>query len=355
MLSKAHFAGWLLILLALSLLPVACLAPPEPITLTVYGWEDELTADLFTDFTAATGIRVEPVIYTSTEEGVESLRAGNAYDVMVTENRFVPTLIAEGLLAPIDQSHIPNFRNISLNFRDLLYDPGNHYTVPYSWGTTGLLVRTDLVEEPVRRWADLWDGRYAGRVAIWRGQSREVISLTLKSLGYSANEESPEALAAAEARLLDLRPHVLFIEDYSLVSAASMLADGTAVMAMGYSRDMIEGRQLNPNIEYLLPEEGAVLWGDNFVIPAASQHPKEAADLINYLLSGLVGASLIQRTFYALPNEAALALLGPALAGDPVLFPPQEVMQNTEIVMPLSPEGEERYARVWQNFLDGGE
>lgn len=354
MLQSTRFISLLLAVLALCL-PLASCAKPPPVTLTVYGWVDELTADYFTDFTAVTGIRVEPVFYDSTEEGVGDLRAGKGYDVLVTENRFVPTLIAEGLLAPLDHSHIPNFRNISLNFRDLMYDPGNRYSMPYSWGTTGLLVRSDLVEEPIRRWADLWDPRYAGRVAIWRGQSRETISLTLKSLGYSANEESPEALAAAEARLLELRPHVLFIEDYDLASAASILADGTVVMAMGYSRDMLEGRQRNAAIEYVLPEEGAVLWGDNYVVPAASEHPKEAADLINYLLSGPVSAQIIENTFYAAPNEAALALIDPALAADPVLFPSQEVMQNTEIIMPLSPEGEDRYARVWQAFLEGGE
>lgn len=352
MLCKVCWSIQLLTILALCMLLAGCIQP-EPVTLTVYGWADELTAEIFADFTAATGIAVEPVIYESSEEAVANLRTGNVYDVVVVENRFVPSLVAGGLLAPIEHSRIPNFRNISLNFRDLMYDPGNRYAIPYSWGTTGLLVRTDLAAEPVRRWADLWDSRYAGKVAIWRGQSREVISFTLRSLGFSANEESPAALAAAQARLLELRPHVLFIEDYDLASAASMLADGTAVLAMGYSRDSIEGRQLNPAINYLLPEDGALLWGDNYVIPRASRHQQEAAALINYLLSAEVGARLVERNYYAVPNEAALQVLDPTLANDPVLYPPQEVMQNTEIILPLSAEGEERYARVWEAFMQG--
>ena len=196
--------------------------------------------------------------------------------------------------------------------------------------------------------------RYAGKVAVWRGQSREVISLALKSLGFSANEESPAALAAVEAHLLQLRPHMLFVEDYDLVTAAAPLADGIIVLAMGYSRDVIESRQRNTAIDYVLPEEGALLWGDNFVIPAASRHPREAADLINYLISGEVSARLIERNYYAAPNEAAIQLLDPALAHDPVLYPAQEIMQNTEIIMPLSPEGEQRYARVWEAFLNSG-
>jgi spermidine/putrescine transport system substrate-binding protein len=141
--------------LAFCLALTGCTQPP--ITLTVYGWTDELAEDVFVDFTAATGIKVESITYESTEEAVENLRSGQAYDVVVIENRFIPSLVKEGLLATIDRSRLPNFRNISLNFRDLMYDPGNRYAIPYSWGTTGLLVRTDLVAEPVRHWADLWD------------------------------------------------------------------------------------------------------------------------------------------------------------------------------------------------------
>jgi spermidine/putrescine transport system substrate-binding protein len=271
------------------------------------------------------------------------------------ENRFIPSLAAEGLLAPLNHHKIPNFKNISLNFRDLMYDPGNRYTVPYTWGTTGMLVRPDLLEQPVTRWADLWDARYAGKVAIWRGQGREAIGLTLRMLGYSANDESPAALEAVEAKLMELRPHVLFVEDYDAVSAMPLLAEGRAVISMGYAADALLGRDTNAKIDYILPGEGALLWGDNYAIAASSTNQDAATKFIDYLLRPEVSAEIITTSYFASANEAALQYLDPALANDPVLYPPQADMRHTEIVLPLSTAGERRQAELWDRFTSAGE
>lgn len=332
-----------------------CGNPAPRAAVIIHNYEGDLPEAVLAAFTQETGIPVEYVAYEATEEAVANLRAGKAYDVVVMENRFVPALVAENLLAPIDHRKIRNFKNISLNFRDLVYDPGNRYSVPYSWGTTGLAVRTDLAAEPVTRWADLWDPRYAGKVALWRGQPREAISLTLKSLGYSANEESPAALAAVQERLAALRPSVQFVEDTDPVSAAPLLVSGAAVISMGYSIDVLLSRQQEAPVEYILPEEGALLWGDNFVVPAAAPHPQEAAELIDFLLRPEISAEIVQSNYFASANEAALAYIDPALTGDPALYPPQSVMERTEIVLPLSAEGEALYARVWDAFLAAGD
>ncbi len=147
---------------------VSCSSSVEPPpTLLLHDWEGYMPEAVLAAFTQETGVGVELVT------------------VVVIENRFIPNLVRNGLLVPLDHSKLPNFKNISLNFRNLMYDPGNRYTAPYSWGTTGLLVRPDLVEGPVKHWADLWDPRYSGKTSIWRGQMREVMGLVLKSLGYS--------------------------------------------------------------------------------------------------------------------------------------------------------------------------
>ncbi len=332
-----------------------CGSPVRRDPVILYNYEGDLPQTVLAAFTQETGIPVEYVAYEAPEEAVASVRAGKPYDVMVMENRFLPALIAENLLAPIDHRKIRNFKNVSLNFRDLVYDPGNRYSVPYTWGTTGMAVRADLAEEPVRRWADLWDARYAGRVALWRGQPREVIGLTLKSLGYSANEESPAALAEVQARLEALRPSVQFVEDTDPVSAAPLLVSGAAIISMGYSIDVLLSHQQEAPVEYVLPEEGALLWGDNFVIPAAAPHPQAAAALIDFLLRPEISAEIVQTNYFASANEAALAYIDPALTGDPALYPPQSVMDRTEIVLPLSAEGEALYARVWDAFLAAGD
>jgi spermidine/putrescine transport system substrate-binding protein len=340
-----------LVLLVLAALWIGGCSSRSQAPLLLHDFVGDVPDAVLASFTEETGIPVTRIPYESTEEAFANLQAGKQYDLVVMENRYVPALVEAGLLAPLDYQQIPNFKNISLNFRDLIYDPGNRYSVPYTWGTTGVLVRTDLVKQPVTRWADLWQPELAGKVAIWRGQPREFIALTLKSLGYSANDESPAALAEVRTRLLELRPNILFTEDYDQVSATPVLASGQALVAMGYSADALLGRAADAPIAYVLPAEGAVLWGDNYVIPAASTNRAAAMQLLNYLLRPEVAAEIMTIGYFTSANEAARQIVDPALANDPVLYPPQEVMQATEILLPLTPDGERRYAELWDEFV----
>lgn len=339
----------ILLVLATSGLGGCDARPIAPIIL--HDFAGDVPDEVLAGFTRETGIRVTRAAYESTEEAFANLQGGKQFDLVVMENRFIPALIGAGLLAPLNHQKLPNFKNISLNFRDLIYDPGNKYSVPYTWGTTGMLVRTDLVDGPVTRWSDLWKPAFAGKVAIWRGQPREVIALTLKSLGYSANDESPEAMAAACERLFALRPHVLFVEDYDQVTAAPLLASGKAIIAMGYGADALLSRATEAPAEYILPAEGAVLWGDNYVIPATSANQDAALQLLDYLLRPEVAAEIMTIGYFTSANDAARQFVAPALANDPILYPPQEDMLGTEIVLPLSAEGERRYAELWSDFL----
>ena len=319
--------------------------------LVLYDWEEDIPQSVLDAFTAEYGIQVEYAVYEATEEAVDSLRAGNAYDVVVMENRFIPALIEEALLARIDRGDIPNFKNISLNFRGLIYDPDNQYSIPYSWGTTGMVVRPDLLAEPITRWADLWDARYAGRVAFYRGQSREAIGLTLKSLGYSVNAEDPAALQAVSDRLQELRPMVRFSEDYDPVTVARPLADGAVVAAMGYTIDVVEGRALGVDLQYVLPAEGGLLWGDNFVIPATHENYAAALQFIDFVLRPETSAAIMNAKHFAMANDAAMPYVKPTLAQDRMVFPSETQMANIEIVLPLSRAGEELYAQVWTQFI----
>ena len=330
-------------------------APPPPLAqeLTFYDWAGDMPQSVLDAYTREYGVKVNYLTYESVEEAVANLRAGQVYDVVVIESRSVPLLAQEGLLAELNHGNVSHFKNIAANFRELAYDPGNRYCIPYNWGTTGLVVRGDLVAEPVTRWADLWDPRYAGRVGLWLGQRREVIALTLKSLGYSANSENPAELEAALKRLNELKPHVLKLEDFDPVTSAEAMSSGKAVLAMGYARDVLDGREQNPAITYVLPAEGALLWGDTFVIPANSTRKHAAEVFLNFLLRPDINARIANENRYATPNEAALPLIDSAIRNDPVVFPPNQAMLNAELVLPLSPAGEKRYADLWARFMDG--
>jgi spermidine/putrescine transport system substrate-binding protein len=335
--------------------PAAPSPPPLAQELTFYDWAGDMPQSVLDAFTREYGAKVSYLTYESVEEAVANLRAGQVYDVVVMESRSVPILAQEGLLAELDHGNLTNFKNIAANFRDLTYDPGNRYCVPFNWGTTGLVVRSDLAAEPVTRWTDLWDPRYADRVGLWMGQQREVIALALKSLGHSANSENPAELEAALQRLNQLKPHVLKLEDFDPTTSAEAMSGGKVVLAMGYANDVLTGREKNDAIRYVLPAEGALLWGDTFTIPAKSPHKHTAEVFINFLLRGDINAQIANENRYATPNEAARPFMNPAILNDPVIFPPNQDLQNAELVLPLSPAGEKLYADLWARFLADGE
>jgi spermidine/putrescine transport system substrate-binding protein len=331
-----------------------CGSPTPPAAELIYrDWEGVMPQSVLDAFTAEFGIPVTYIPYEAQEDAVAEMRAGQVYDVVVLENQLIPPLVADGLLAEIDYRHVPNFKNISANFRDLVYDPQNAHSVPYSWGTTGLVVRTDLVEEPITGWGALWNPHYAGKITGWT-LSRYMIGLTLKSLGYSLNTEDPTSLEVAEKRLLALRPHITLLEWEPAVSVP-YLTSGEAVIAVGQADDVLIGQEQNPAIQYILPVEGAILWGDNWTIPTDSPHKEAAEQFINFLLRPEISAQIINETYYWLPNDAALDLVDPAIRDNPAIFPPAEDLRNAEILLPLSPEGEALYEQVWAHFLAAGE
>lgn len=335
--------------------PAARPAPtPIPLAeeLVLYDWEEDMPQSVLDAFTAEYGVPVRYLVYESQRDAIENMRAGEVYDVVVMESRFIPLLVQEQLLARLNPQNLANLRNISANFRELAYDPANDYSIPYNWGTTGLVVRSDLVEEPVTRWEDLWDPRYAGRAGLWMGIPREVISLTLKSLGYSANTEEPEELELALERLIELKPNAIALEDYDLETSAQVMADGQAVIAMGYAYDALTGSELNPAIEYVLPEEGALIWNDTFVIPANSPNKYTAELFLNFLMRPDINAAITNQNGYATPNEAAYPFIEPEILSNPTIFPDMEDLVNAELILPLTPTGQQLYDEIWERFIN---
>ena len=323
---------------------------PQPAdTLTYYSWSGDYVRDVIPDFAKEYGVDVIYVEFGSQEEAIENLRLGNVYDIVVLENQLVPLLVAEGLLHRIDYANVPNFRHISPNFRDLMYDPGNVYAIPYSWGTTGLLVRSDLVDPPVTKWADLWRPDLMEQAAVWPLQ-RYLIGAALLSLGYSVNSENPAELEDASALLLALGEYAIMI-DSEEETIAPQLVSGEAVLALGWAYDVWMAQEESDLVEYVLPEEGAILWGDNFVVPASSVHKEMAEKFINYLLRPEVSAHLIEANYYPMPNDAAIALLPPELQADELLFPTDEDMHKAELLLGLSKEGQQLHDAIWARFL----
>jgi spermidine/putrescine transport system substrate-binding protein len=330
-------------------------ATPEPLAseLVFYDWEADVPASVLDQFQKEYGVKIRYEVYESQEEAIANIRAGGSYDVAVLESRFLPQMVRDRLLAELDYRNIPNRKNLAADFRDLVSDPGNRHNVPFNWGLTGLVVRTDLLKGPVTRWADLWDRRYRGKVGLWMGVHRDVIALTLKSLGFSANSEKPAELEAALKRLLELKGGAVALEDLDPDTSADALATGKVVVSMGYAKDCRVGREKNKAIAFVVPEEGALLWNDGLVILARSPKKRTAEVFVNYLLRPDISAKITTEKGYPTANEAALPLVDSSIRNDPVLYPPPEVLKTAEVILPLSPEGVRLYAQLWRRFEAG--
>ncbi|HEX5810137.1 MAG TPA: spermidine/putrescine ABC transporter substrate-binding protein [Anaerolineales bacterium] len=342
-------------LLWISFLLQSCLSvppTPTPVTarqsLTLYAWTDYIPPTVLSAFTAEYGIDVNYLSYASMEEAVAEVRAGGVYDVVIMENNNIGPLAARGLLTAINYQNIPNFRNVAPDFRDLAFDPNNRYSIPFDYGTTGLLVRSDLVSFPVTSWADLWDPRLSGKIAV-RPLAYELIGMSLKSLGYMLNSENPSELEMALQHLLELRPSLTFVDD-TTTEATEVVLKGEAVIMVGWGSDALMAREHNMAVDYILPTEGTILWGESFVIPATSPQQETAERFLNFLLRPEMSAQITNENHYATANQMAYPLVRPDLFNNPVVFPPAEMVKKSDWYRPLSPAGEKLYAEIWERF-----
>ncbi len=320
--------------------------------LVFYDWEDEIPAEVFESFRQEFNIRVRYETYASMEEAVENIRSGQVYDVVNLDFRFLPGLMEIGMLAEINSANLPNFRNISPNFRELAFDPHNRYSVPYNYGTTGMLVRSDLLEKPMAHWSDLLDPGRTERIALNLSEPREVLAVALKSLGYAANSENTAELENALRLLIELAPRTSFPQEAGEISVVSLLEEGKVAAGMGYGVDYLDMRERNDQVGYILPEEGPLIWYESLVIPASSRNQTGAEALLNYLLRPQVSAQIANYNRYATPNEMAWPLISAEVFNNPVIFPPYNTLRTAEIITPLSAWGEGLYASIWERYLE---
>src|SRR5215211_9655 len=322
--------------------------PTHATELTLYNWIDYLPQSVMDAFTEEYGIAINYVYYETQEEAIQNIRAGEKYDLVVLPPELIPGLYTEGYLAPIDYSNVLNFKNVSPNFRDLAFDPGNKYSIPFHWGTTGILYRKDLVHKEITSWSDLWDPEFEGKVGIWP-IPRSVIPITLKSLGYPANSEEPAHLQAALEKMLELRKKSFLVSNVNS-SIVPILAEGEAVIGYGWAYDALTIE--DAPITYIIPAEGSILWSDHFVIPANSPNKRTAELFLDFLLRPEISGKTINESYYPMANDAAIPFISPEIINNPIIYPPSEVIESSEITLSLSPEGLKLYEDIWQQFMD---
>jgi spermidine/putrescine transport system substrate-binding protein len=282
--------------------------------LHIFSWADywpvEDDNNLLRDFQEACGVEVTLDTYPSNEDLAARIRAGNSgYDIIIPSDYMVDILIQEGRLLKLDKSQIPNIANLDPNQMGLYYDPNNEYSLPYQYGMTGIAYNKSEVNPAPDSWAALFDPTqlqpYANKVSMLDDE-REGVGAALKYRGNSYNSTDAAQIAQAKELLLAQKP---LLARYDSENVSGGLSSGEIVMAHAWNGAAALARSENPDIEWILPKEGGVIWQDNLAIPSDAPEPYTAHVFINNVLDGKIGARITDFTYYLTPNKAAAPLV----------------------------------------------
>jgi len=317
----------------------------------VYNWTEYIPESVLKQFSADTGIEVVYTTFDSNETMYAKLKLiqKDGYDIVIPSTYYVSKMGREGMLLPIDRARLPNFANLDPTVLDKPYDPGNKFSIPYMWGSTGIAVNADVIDPAtVTGWKDFWDPKYKGKLLI-HDDVREFFHMALKIKGYSSNTTDPSQIKEAYEMLQALVPNVLLFNSDS--PRLPYLA-GEVNIGMIWNGEAWSAQKENPKIRYIFPSEGANLWVDNFVIPKSARSVENAHAFINYMLKPEVAKACVEEYGYTSPNKAVLPLLDEKVRDNPVIFPPPEVVAKGEFQTDVG-EAISLYQSYWEKLRSG--
>ncbi len=298
--------------------------------LNVLNWGEYIDPELIELFEQETGVKVNYIELTSNEEMLIKLRSSDSpYDLCFPSDYIIEQMIREDMLQPLDYSKIPNAKNIDPKMIEITngFDPGNKYSLPYMWGTVGILYNTTMVDEPVDSWGILWDEKYAGQV--WMYDSlRDSIGITLKYLGYEMNTRSEDEIAQARDLLIQQAP---IRKGWGTDDLRATMENGKGAMCVIYSGDAFCSMDENEDLAYAVPKEGSNVWFDNVIIPKTAKNVEAAHAFINFLNDGNLAARNTEYIYYSTPNKAAMDRLDPYFTESETYNPPQDVLDRCEV------------------------
>lgn len=341
--------------LALAALTVTMFADPvaaaEEKVLHVYNWSEYIPQSVLDRFTKETGIKVVYTTYESNEAMYAKIKLlkGVGYDVIVPSSYFIAMLRDDGLLARIDRARLPNFRNLSPRVLDQPFDPGNEYSVPYMWGSAGLMVNKKVVDPAtVTSWNDLNRPEFAGKVILSDDQ-RDSMGVALKALGYSVNSTSEAEIKAAHQWLKKLLPAVRV---FDVTASKQAFINEEVAAGLIWNGDAYIAAHENRNLAYIYPREGVPLWADSLAIPVGARHKDNAHTFINFLLRPDVAGECVTEYNYSTPNLAAQRLLPPELVKSRITSPVDADLKNAEFTNSVG-KALEIYEKYWEMLKTG--
>ncbi|NMF84265.1 spermidine/putrescine ABC transporter substrate-binding protein [Nodosilinea sp. P-1105] len=315
--------------------------------LHIYTWANYTDDALAAEFTDRTGIPVVVDIFDSNEIMLTKMQAGggSAYSLLYPSDYMVSEMVELGMLAPIDHSRLQGLENLKAQWQNPAYDPNNAHSIPFNWGTTGLLYNRDVVPEDPTDWDFLWDHQEAlSRRITLLDDMRETLGAALKSLGYSYNTTDPAEIEAAYQRLLELQPH---IASFQTTGFESEILAGDLSVAMSYSSDAIALTLEGDNVEFVIPASGSSLWTDTMAIPANAPNPEAAYQWINFLLEPEVAQAAVERLYFATANQAAFERLPEEIRSNPDLYPDDDILARSEGIQSIDLASNDLFDQYW--------
>lgn len=301
-------------------------------TLNLFSWSEYMPEEVLQEFEAEFGVHVNYDTYSSNEEMAAKLQAGGGtYDLVVPSTYMIQSLIQQGLLQRIDLTQIPNFKYTVPGFTNLTHDPGNKYSIPYMWGTVGIAYNSKLVTTPPTKWADLLNPKYKNRI-VALDDSREIMTIGLQATGFSRNETDPAKVKTAQDWLRKLLPN---IKAWDSDSPKGLLISEEAWLGVVWNGEAALAMKENPNIKYVMPQDGGGLWLDSVAIPKSAPHTYTAHVFVNYLLQPKVAAKIGTAFPYGLPNAEGYKLLPAEVKSNVASYPPQEWLTKAEYASDL--------------------
>ncbi|MBW8348864.1 ABC transporter substrate-binding protein [Bacillus sp. IITD106] len=298
-------------------------------TLNVYNWGDYIDPDLIKKFEKETGMKVIYQTFDSNEAMMTKIsQGGTTYDITVPSEYAISKMKDEGLLLPIDHSKIPNLQYIDKRFMDLSFDPDNQYSIPYFWGTFGIVYNKKMIgDKEITSWNDLWDPELKNQIFLVDG-AREVIGMGLNSLHYSLNDTNEKHLLEAKQKLDGLTPNIKAIigDEIKL-----LLANEEAAIGVTWSGEAADILSENEDLDYVVPDEGSNLWFDNMVIPKSAKNIEGAHKFINFMLDPENAAQNAEYVGYSTPNAKALEYMPEEMTSDQRFYPEPELTERLEV------------------------
>lgn len=321
-------------------------------SLNVYAWSGEVPDFAIQQFEKETGIKVNFSTYDSNEVMYAKLKAdkSNGYDLVQPSSYYVDRMRRQNMLVEFDKTKLSNLKNLNPLFLHPAYDPTSSFSMPFVWGITGIFVNKDYHNSNnIKRWADFWDKKFVDQLMLL-DDSREVFSMALMTLGYSANDNNPEHIKQAYLKLKELLPNVKIFNSAPI----SILIDEDATIGMVYNADLYKAKKENPQLELIYPKDGFVVWVDNFVIPKNAPHRDNAYKFLNFLLRPDVAEAIVLETYFATTNLAAQKLLPADLRDNPIVFPTREIMRHGEFQTDIGDDALALYEKYWERLKMGG-